>query len=336
MYTLFGGNMSRLKSLKKLAMAALYFVTASGLALTASAAPANYPKGPVTFIVCYSAGGGSDAGARILANAAEKYIGKPLVVQNKPGAGGGIGWASLVNSKPDGQTISLINIPSMIFLPLQNRANYTLEQIVPVIQLVDDPALLMVRKSGKFKDYADFIEQVKANPGKITLATCGVGTDIHIITEIMNEELGVKLNPVHFPGTVDAVTSVIGGHSDVVISKVSESISALEADQTFLLATFTDERMPEYPDVPTMKELGLNLSHSSSRGVAVPKGTPQDVIDFLHDCLKKATEEPDYIARMNSAGLAVKYRSGLEFGEFYMNQYTMFKPVFERLGLTGK
>lgn len=328
--------MPRLKSLKKLAMAALCFVTVSGLALSASAAPANYPKGPVTFIVCYSAGGGSDAGARILANAAEKYIGKPLVVQNKPGAGGGIGWASLVNSKPDGQTISLINIPSMIFLPLQNRANYTLDQIVPVIQLVEDPALLMVRKGGKFKDYADFLAQVRANPGKITLATCGVGTDIHIITEIMNEQLNLKLNPVHFPGTVDAVTSVIGGHSDVVISKVSESVSALDAGQTFLLAAFTEERMSEYPDVPTMKELGLDLVHASSRGVAVPKGTPQEIIDFLHDCLKKASEEPDYNTRMKSAGLAVKYRSGADFGKFYMNQYNAFKPVFERLGLTGK
>jgi len=326
--------MLRLNSLKKLAMAILCFTAVAGMTLNAFAAPANYPKGPVTFIVCYSAGGGSDAGARILANSAEKYIGKPLVVQNKPGAGGGIGWASLVNSKADGQTISLINIPSMIFLPLQKMANYDLDKIVPVIQLVEDAALLLVRKGGKFKDFNDFITQVKANPGKITLATCGVGTDIHIITEIMNDKFGIKLNAVHFPGTVDAVTSVIGGHSDAVIAKVSEAISALEAGQGFLLGAFTDERLPEYPDVPTMKELGLDLSHASSRGVAVPKGTPQEIIDFLHDSLKKATEEPDYITRMNSAGLAIKYRSGPEFHDFYMKQYNAFQPVFERLGLS--
>ena len=328
--------MLRLKSLKKMALAALCFATVTGLALSASAAPANYPKGPVTFIVCYSAGGGSDAGARILANAAEKYVGKPIVVQNKPGAGGGIGWTSLVNSKADGHTMSLLNIPSMIFLPLQGRANYKLDQIVPVIQLVDDPALLIVQKDGKFKTYQDLISHARENPGKVTMATCGAGSDIHIIAEIMNDKLGIKLNSVPFPGTVDAVTSVVGGHSDTSIPKVSEAVSALEAGQIIVLASFTEERLPDFPDVPTMKELGLDLLHSSSRGVGVPKGTPQEVIDFLHDSLKKATEEPDYIARMKSAGLAVKYRSGPDFQEFYMNQYTMFKPVFERLGLAGK
>ena len=322
--------------LKKLAMAAICFAMVSGLALTANAAPANYPKGPVTFIVCYSAGGGSDAGARILANAAEKYVGKPIVVQNKPGAGGGIGWASLVNSRPDGHTMSLINIPSMIFLPLQGRANYKLDQIVPVIQLVDDPALLMVKKNGKFKTYQELIAYAKANPGKVTMATCGAGSDIHIIAEIMNDKLGIQLNSVPFPGTVDAVTSVVGGHSDVSIPKVSEAVSALEAGQAIILASFTEQRLADFPDVPTAKELGLDLLHSSSRGVAVPKGTPQDVIDFLHDSLKKATEEPEYMEKMKSAGLAIKYRSGPEFAQFYMNQYNMFKPVFERLGLAGK
>jgi tripartite-type tricarboxylate transporter receptor subunit TctC len=325
--------MSILTQAKLLATAALGFVAAAGITVTASAAPANYPKGPVTFIVSYSAGGGSDAGARILANSAEKHVGKPVVVQNKPGAGGGIGWTSLVNSKPDGQTMALINVPSLIFLPLQGMAQYKLEQIEPIIQLVDDPALLMVQKNGKFKDYADFIAQVKANPDKITMATCGVGSDIHIIAEIMNDNLGIKLNSVHFPGTVDAVTSVIGGHSDVTIPKVSEAISAVEAGQALILASFSEERLADFPDVPTLKELGLALNHSSSRGVAVPKGTPQEIVDFLQDALKKATEEPEYIERMKSAGLAIKYRSGPDFGKFYMSQYEMFKPVIERLGL---
>lgn len=328
--------MLRLKSLKKMALAALCFATIPGLALSAFAAPANYPKGPVTFIVCYSAGGGSDAGARILGNSAEKFIGKPVVIQNKPGAGGGIGWTSFVNSKPDGQTICLLNIPSMIFLPLQGRATYKLDQIVPILQLVDDPALLIARKGGKFKTYQDLVSHAKENPGKVTMATCGAGSDIHIIAEIMNDKLGIKLNSVPFPGTVDAVTSVVGGHSDTSIPKVSEAISALEADQIVVLASFTEERLPDFPDVPTLRELGLDLLHSSSRGVGVPKGTPQEIIDFLHDNLKKATEEPDYIARMKSSGLAIKYRSGPEFQAFYMNQYNMFKPVFERLGLVDK
>jgi tripartite-type tricarboxylate transporter receptor subunit TctC len=326
--------MLQLNWLKKLGMSTLCVVTIVGMAL--SAAAADYPKGPVTFIVCYAAGGGSDTGARILAHAAEKYIGKPLVVQNKPGAGGGIGWASLVSSKADGQTISLINVPSLIFLPLQGRASYKLDQIVPVIQLVDDPCLLMVRKGGRFKTYQELITYAKENPGKVIMADNGPGADMHVITEIMNDRLGIKFNSVHYTGSIETVTAVVGGHADVTLPKVSEAISSLEADQAIILASFTEERLPDFPNVPTMKELGLNLLHSSSRGVAVPKGTPQEIINFLHDSLKKATEEPDYVKRMKSAGLEIKYRSGPEFAEFYMKQYDMFKPVFERLGFVGK
>lgn len=328
--------MLKLKKMKKIALAVLCFATVICVSVAAEAGPNNYPSGPVNFIVCYSAGGGSDAGARILANAAEKYVGKPIVVQNKPGAGGGIGWTSLVNSKPDGQTMSLLNIPSMIFLPLQGKANYQLDQIVPVIQLVEDPALLIVKKGGKFKKFEDLVDYAKKNPGKVSMATCGAGSDIHVISEIMNDKLGIKLNPVPFAGTGDAVVSVVGGHSDTSIPKVSEAIAALEAGQIDVLAAFTDERLPDFPNVPTMKELGLDLKHASSRGVGVPKGTPKEVIDFLHDSLKKGTEEADYKAKMKSAGLAIKYRNGEDFQKFYMNQYNTFKPVIEKLGLSGK
>ena len=305
----------------------------AGSVAQAAAPPAGYPKGPITLIVSYAAGGGSDAGARILANAAEKHVGKPIVVQNKPGAGGGIGWASLVASKPDGYTICLINIPSMILLPLQGRANYTLDQIVPVMQLVDDPGVLLVRKGGKFKTFADYVQYAKDNPGKLTVGNPGAGSDIHIVTEMMNDKLGIKLNPIPFGGTAEAVTSTVGGHTDSVFAKVSEAVSALEAGQAILLATFTEKRLPQYPDIPTLRELGVDMVASSSRGIGVPKGTPKEIIEFLHDKLRRATEEPEYKERMKNAELAIEYRNGPDFGKFYMEQYRQFEPVIKRLGL---
>lgn len=310
-------------------------VIASLLQSAVYAAPASYPNGPVNFIVCYPPGGGSDTGARILASYAEPYLGK-IIVRNKPGAGGAVGWTSFANAKPDGQTIALINIPTLIFLPLQGFANYKLEQITPVIQLVNDPALLVAQKGSGFQNYAEFIAYAKQHPGKVFMATCGVGSDIHIISEMLSDRAGVELVHIPFAGTAEAVTSVAGGHSHLSIPKVSEVLGALEAGQIIVLASFTESRLPAFPDVPTMKELGIDLVHSSARGVAVPAGTPQHIITFLHDSLKKATENPQYRSKMEKAGLTVQYRNGKDFERFYMEQRATFMPVFEHLGLTRK
>lgn len=308
---------------------------ASTVLLSASATgaekPKDYPKGPINFIVPFGAGGGSDVGARILASVAEKYVGAPLVVQNKPGAGGGIGWASLSLSKPDGYTIALNNIPAMILLPLMGTTNFKFEDFVPIMCLVDDPALLMVRKGGKFANFEDFLKYAKENPGKLTVGTSGAGTDSHVVVEMINQRLGIKLNPVPFNGANESVTSMLGGHTDASLPKTSEAISAMESGEALLLGTFTEERLPQYPDLPTMKEMGLDISYSSSRGLVAPKGTPPEIVAYLEDALRKATEDPDYLAKMKNAGLPVKYMSGKEFRDFYMKQYEAFKPVVEKI-----
>lgn len=316
---------------RKLCLIAVAVLLPYAAACPASAA--EYPKGPINFIVAYGAGGGSDVGARILAAVAEKYLGAPLVVQNKPGAGGGIGWTALVASKPDGYTVALINIPSMILLPLQGKAAYKLDDIVPLLQLVDDPALLMVKKDGKFKDFAAFVAYAKANPGKLTVGTSGAGSDSHIVVEMINDKLGIKLNPVPFGGATESVTSMLGGHTDASLPKGSEAISALESGQGMLLTAFTPKRLPQYPDLPTTGELGLDITYSSSRGVAVPKGTPPEIIAFLHDKLLQATKDPEYIEKMNNAGLPIDYRNGKDFYDFYMQQYESFKPAVKKLNM---
>lgn len=296
-----------------------------------SADAADYPKGPINFIVAYGAGGGSDVGARILAAVAEKHLGVPVVVQNKPGAGGGIGWTALTASKPDGYTIALINIPSMILLPLQGKAPYKLDDILPVMQLVDDPALLMVKKGGKFKNFDDFLAYAKANPGKLTVGTSGAGSDSHVVVEMINDKLGIKLNPVPFSGGTESMTSMLGGHTDASLPKVSEAISALESGEGLLLTTFTPKRLPQYPDLPTSTEVGIGINYSASRGVAVPKGTPPEIVKILHDKLVQATKEPEYIEKMKNAGLPMEYRGGKDFHDFYMQQYKDFEPAVKKL-----
>lgn len=298
--------------------------------------PGGYPKGPINFIVPWGAGGGSDIGCRILASVAEKYLGAPLVIQNKPGAGGAIGWAGLAASRPDGYTIALNNIPAMVLVPLMNQVSYDFRDFEPIMLLVDDPALLMVKKDGRFKTFADFLKYAKENPGALTVGTSGAGTDSHLVVEMMSDKLGVKLNPVPFDGANQSVTSMLGGHTDASLPKTSESIAAMDSGQGLLLGVFTDARLPQYPDLPTMKEQGLDISYSSSRGLVAPKGTPPEIVAFIRDSLKKATEDPGYIEKMKNAGLPIVYMDGKDFKKFYIEQYEGFKPVVEKLGLGPK
>ncbi len=298
--------------------------------------PGGFPKGPVTFLCPWGAGGGSDVGSRILASVAEKYLGAPLVVQNKPGAGGAIGWASLAASRPDGYTIALNNIPAMVLVPLMNQVSYDFADFEPIMLLVDDPALLMVKKGGPVKTFQEFVEYAKRNPGTLTVGTSGAGTDSHMVVEMMSDKLGVKLNPVPFDGANQSVTSMLGGHTIASLPKTSEAISALESGEGVLLGVFNDTRLPQYPDLPTMKEMGLDISYSSARGLMAPKGTPPEIIEFLRVRLQKATEDPEYIQKMKNAGLPIQYMNGKDFKAYYMKQYEGFKPMVEKLGLGPK
>ena len=296
---------------------------------------ANYPNKNLDFIVAYSAGGGSDVGARILGQYAEKLVGKPITIVNKPGAGGAIGFADLKNAKPDGYTMGLINIPSIILLPLQNDVAYRIDEFEPVIQLVEDPGLLIVKKDGKFKSWEEFAKYAEENPGKLTVGNCGHGTDIHIAFEAISQTSGLDLVQIPYAGTNEAVTAVLGDHVDATIAKVSEAIGPLKNDQVMALAAVTNERLADYPDVPTLIELGIDIGAevSSSRGVAVPKNTPQEIIDYLHDQLKKATEEPEYIEKMNQSGLTIRYRSAEEFKEFIEEQNNFYESMVNNLRL---
>ncbi|MCC8189861.1 MAG: tripartite tricarboxylate transporter substrate binding protein [Planctomycetes bacterium] len=319
----------QLKTLGALA-AALLFV---GVGVRAGDGPGGYPNKPVNFIVPWGAGGGSDIGCRILAGVAEKYLGAPLVVQNKPGAGGAIGWASLAASRPDGYTIALNNIPAMVLVPLMNQVNYDFRDFEPIMLLVDDPALLMVRKGGKFETFDEFLAYARENPGLLTVGTSGAGTDSHLVVEMMSDVMGVKLNPIAFDGANQSVTSMLGGHTDASLPKTSEALSALESGEAILLGVFNPERLEEYPDLPTMKEQGVDISYSSARGLVAPKGTPPEIVAYLRDRLHEATQDPEYIEKMRNAGLPIRYMDGAEFKAYYMDQYNGFKPVVERLGL---
>lgn len=296
----------------------------------------EYPTKAIDMIVAYSAGGGTDIGARLLAASAERQLGQSIVVTNKPGAGGAIGFTALSKAKPDGYTIGVINIPSVLLIPMQTKTSYAVDDFEPIVLQVYDPGLLVVNKDSPLNTWEKFSQYAKANPGKIRMGNCGYATDIHVITLALEDEADIDVQPIPFDGTAEAVTAVIGNHVEATIAKVSEAKTGLENGQLIAIAALADERLPDYPDVPTLKEHGVDVKIASLRGIAVPRGTPAERVSVLHDAFKKAMEDPEYNEKMAKVGLQTHYMSGEDMKALIQEQIAVFKPIVESIQGTSK
>ncbi|MBN1827586.1 MAG: tripartite tricarboxylate transporter substrate binding protein [Deltaproteobacteria bacterium] len=301
--------------------------------IVVSSAPAiDYPKKPVTMIVPFKAGGGTDIGSRIVANYAEKNLGQPLIVKNVDGGGSEVGVSQMVRSKPDGYTICGFNSAS-VTLTLLRKASYdALNDVEPICLLVSDPRLFAVRANDdRFKTAADFIKYAKENPEKLTIGTSGAGTSGHLSILVMNKAAGIKAKPVHFKGAGASKAAFLGGHIDAVAQTFGEVWEMVRTGQARVIAQATEERLKELPDVPTFKEAGINLVISSNRGLAAPKGTPKEIVDKIADAFKQASENPKYLEDMAKIGLPVKYLGPEEFGKLNKLEHDTYSAIADEL-----
>ncbi len=295
---------------------------AIGLGFSLAGAEDQYPAKPVTLIVPFKAGGGTDIGTRIVCKYAEKYLGQPLVIKNIDGGGSEVGVSQMLRSKPDGYTIGGFNTAS-ITLTLLRKASYdALKDGAPVCLLVSDPRLFAVRaKDDRFKTAADFIKYAKDNPGQLTIGTSGAGTSGHLSILVMNKVAGIKTKPVHFKGAGASRAAFLGGHIDAVAQTLGEVLEMQKTGEAKVIAIATEKRIKELPDVPTFREVGIDLVISSNRGIMAPKGTPPEVINTLAAAFKKASEDPQYLAEMAKIGLPVKYLGPKEYAELNEQEY---------------
>ena len=299
------------------------------LALALNVPAAEYPKEQIELIVAYSAGGGTDAGARMLTKVAAKYIPQPLVVVNKPGAGGEIGFTALAKAKPDGYTIGFINPPSTVLLPLMRKTGYQMSDFKYILNIVLDPGLLAVRADSPFKTLDDFIKAAKAKPGTLSISNAGVGSDAQMSIIDFAQKAGIKVNPVPFKGAAPARTAALGGHVDAVVMKVGETKTYVQSKQMRVLAVMAEKRVNDFPDVPTFKEKGLDVIMAASRGIAAPKDTPDSVVNYLHDRLKKTIEDPEFIAMMKKTGIGISYMGPDEYKKFCDQLVTTYGPLWK-------
>lgn len=278
----------------------------------ANKASQDYPNKPIKLIVSYAAGGGTDLGARQLTPFLEKELGVPVVVENKPGGGGWVGWSQMLSAQPDGYTLGYVNAPAVFagYLNPSAGRKENLDSFEFIINHVIDAGVVAVRANdNRFSNVNDLIEYAKKN--KITVNSNGVGTENHMAVLQMNKQLGTKFESVQFGGSAESLTSVLGGHVDVLFAKVGEVLEPAKAGQLKILAVMTPERVPQLPDVPTLKESnGSTIEYHSLRSIAGPKGMDPQVVAKLQAAFEKAMKNPDHVKKMNEMGVNVDGTKG--------------------------
>ncbi len=283
-------------------------------------AQAAFPERGLLIIVPYAAGGGSDISARLLARDLEPIFGKPVTVENRAGGGGWIGWGSLAQSKPDGYTIGYINVPNIFAGYLDKQSGGTrkenLESFTPLINHVTDYNMWSVKPDSKFKTVKDVIEEAKKRPGTITLNGGGHGTDDHVAALGIGANNGTSFQMVHFRGTPDGKTQVLGGNIEVYACNVSEGAEDVKAGVIRPLGVMSPERSKFMPNVPTFREQGLNEIWSTSRGVAAPANLPKDVETALIAALEKTIGAPGHKAKAEALSLDPDVIKGEAYRKF--------------------
>ena len=295
----------------------------------------GFPNRAITLIVPYSAGGGTDIVMRKLAEVLGRQLGVSIVVENKVGAGGTIGPASLLNARPDGYTIAQMPITVFRYPHMQKVSWDPFKDFSWIVGVTGYTFGVVVRADSPWKTWAEFIAYAKANPDKVTYGTPGLGTSLHMTMEEIAIKEGVKWIHVPFKGNADAATALMGGH----ITASADSTGWAEQIQSGrfrLLVTWGAERTHRWPEVPTLKELGYNIISNSPYGLAGPKNMDPAVVKIIHDAVKKAIEDPLYQKTLERLDQENFYLSTEEYARHVKIWFDEEKANVARIGLSLK
>ncbi|MCR5725431.1 MAG: tripartite tricarboxylate transporter substrate binding protein [Treponema sp.] len=312
--------------MKRVCMAALAVLTALSVAgckdkaKTAAAGGEWKPSGTVTMIVAYKAGSGTDNTARVLTSYAEKYIGQSVVIDNKEGGSGSIGWTALAKAKPDGLTLGFINLPTFCSNIIDHLGSYTVESIEPIANHVVETSVVLVSAKSPFNTLQELVDYAKANPGKLKASTNGNKASNHIGAQLLAHSAQFTYTAIPYGGTADQLLALRQGEVDFSVAKVADFASF--ASELKVLGTFDTKRIPEYPDTPTLGELGFYPDwYGSARCIVAPKGTPKEAIAFYADAFKKIMDDPEYKAAGEKAHMTTEFKDPEATGALINQQY---------------
>ena len=308
-------------------------LAAATLAAASMGAQAQaFPAKPIKLVIAFPAGGPTDITMRQLADNAGKILGQPVIVENKPGAGGTLPAQLLQSTPADGYTLA--QVPLGVFrLPYTTKITWDPVKDINYILNVTGYAFgIVVPTDSPIKNWNEFVAYAKANPGKLSYGSTGTLTSPHLTTELIAQKLGIQLNHIPYKGSADLAQAITGGH--IMAAADSTGFAPLvKAGKLRVLNTWGEKRLEQFPDAPTLKELGLDIVQNSPFGIGAPRDTPPDVVKKLHDAFKKAMEDPSYVQALGRYDMVPMYMDSAQYTRFAQDTFRTEKALVEKLGL---
>ncbi|MGJ4880564.1 MULTISPECIES: tripartite tricarboxylate transporter substrate binding protein [unclassified Bradyrhizobium] len=316
----------------------------TALGLIASAVPsiagvrkasaADYPTRPVRFVVGYPPGGATDILARLIGQRLSETLGQQFIVENKPGAGNNIGTDAVVNAAADGYTVLLVNPANYINASLYTNLKFNfVRDIAPVASFNRVPNVMTVNKDIEAKNVAEFIAYLKANPGKVNMASSGNGTSVHLSGEMFMAMTGTKMQHVPYRGAAPAITDMLGGQVQVIFDNMPSIIQHIRSGSLRALGVTTQQRSPQLPDVQAVAETVPGYEASALFGIGAPKNTPKEIVEKLNKQVNTILAEPEIKARLVDLGGEPLIQSPEQFGAQIAAETEKWKKVVEFAGL---
>ncbi len=327
-------NVARtLARLSALALIALGFLSVGFPAASA------YPDRPINLIIAFAPGGGTDLVARAIVPYIEKYLGggAKLVVMNRPGAGGAIGFAALASAPPDGYTIGFINTPNVLTIPIERRADFHWQRYDLLGNLVDDPGNFAVHSDSPIKTLAELAAYAKANPNAVSVGTTGAGSDDHLAMLLFEKIAGVKMNHVPYKGAADVRVALAAKQIMVGAVNIGEALQYAKSGTPLRnLGQMSSTRTALAPDVPTFKEQGFDVELASLRGLAAPKGVPADVRERLVKAVERAAADPAFQVKASQFYAPLRYLPPPKYEAVLQDAEAQFRRLWSELPWTDK
>jgi tripartite-type tricarboxylate transporter receptor subunit TctC len=305
----------------------------SAIVSIGSAAALDYPTRSVRFVVGYPAGGSTDIIARLIGQRLSERLGQQFVIENKPGAGDNIGTEAVVNAEPDGYTVLLVNPANFINASLYTNLKFNfIRDIAPVASFNRVPNVMTINPDVPARTVAEFIAYVKANPGKVNMASSGNGTSVHLSGELFMAMSGVRMQHVPYRGAAPAITDMLGGQVQLIFDNMPSILPQIRSGALRALAVTTATRSPELPDVPTVAETVPGYEASALFGMGAPKNTPPEIIEKLNREINAVLAEPETRKRLVELGGEPLIGTPQAFGAMIAAETGKWKKVVEFAG----
>jgi len=315
-----------------------FFLLAAGLAFAMAAESSqaqSYPARPITLVVPYAAGGGTDILARVVSKAMSEVLGRQIVIDNKAGGSAMIGTGYVAKAAPDGYTL-LMGASTFVIqesLPSKDQ-NPTLKDFEPIGVVASTPMILAVHPSVPHGSLKEFIDYVRRNPGKLNYGTFGKGSTTHLVTELMNSELGLKMVDVPYKGAAPAITDLVRGEIQVFCDVTTTGLALGRDGRAKVIAIMSDRRSEQAPEVPTFAELGYpNVKSIVLFGLLAPAGTPRPIVEQLNVALATALKMPDVAERIRGMSATAGGASSVQYAAMLAQDREKWKKLIDRIQL---